>query len=144
MNSQGPIKDYLKYYRVVRHYAKAKYKISQDDLEMLFYLYSEVLFNVTMFIDYEKTFTRDKRRLTRLMDNGWIIEQPGISRVRSKKIYALSIRAKNMIEALYSYLDGSKKLETDPKKNPLFRRKSSYRERKIGEEIIKLNRSLKG
>jgi hypothetical protein len=144
MNSKGPIKDYLKYYRVVRHYATKKYGIKQDDLEMLFFFYSEVLFNVTMFSDYERAFTRDKVRLKRMMDDGWIIEQPGIRRVRSRRIYALSRRAKNMVEVLYEFLDGSKILETDPKKNPLFKRTASYRNRKIGEEIVKMNRTLKG
>ena len=36
-----PSTDYLKYWRVVRYYIRAKYKISTADLDILLFLYSE-------------------------------------------------------------------------------------------------------
>jgi len=144
MESKGPIKDYLKYYRIVRYWAKAKYGIKQDDMEMLFFLYSEHLFDITLFREYEKTLGWDNKRMKRLIEDGWIKPQTQFSRVRAKRIYRLSKKSKNMIKKIYNILDGSEKLETDPKKNPLFRPKARYIDRQVGKEILKLNRSLKG
>ena len=77
------------------------------------------------------------------MDDGWIIEQPGIRRVRSRRIYALSLKAKNMVKKMYNILDGTVTMETNPQINPLFRANAKYRERQVGKEILKLNKSLK-
>lgn len=143
MDSKGPIKDNLKYYRIVRYWVKAKYGVSQDDFEMLLFLYSEPLFDITLFRDYEIIFRWDKKRLKRLMDNGWVIEQDQFSRTRSKKLYSLSTKAKNMIKKVYNVLDGTEKISTDPRKNPLFRPKANYVKRQIGKGIRDLNQSLK-
>ena len=37
--------DYLKYWRVIRYYVKAKYSISTGELDMLLFLYSEDYFS---------------------------------------------------------------------------------------------------
>ena len=48
--------DYLKYYRVIRHYFCAKYKITYPDLELLFFLYSEQYFSTKDFEQYNELF----------------------------------------------------------------------------------------
>ena len=40
-----PTHDYLKYWRVIRYWVKAKYGLSTPDLDMLLFLYSEEMFN---------------------------------------------------------------------------------------------------
>ena len=37
--------DYLKYWRVIRQFTKIKYGLTQSDLDMLFFLYSEKYFD---------------------------------------------------------------------------------------------------
>lgn len=37
----NPSSDYLKYWKVIRYFIKAKYKISTGELDMLLFLYSE-------------------------------------------------------------------------------------------------------
>ena len=44
--------DYLKYWRVVRYFIKAKYKLTQEDLDMLLFLYSEKYFDKSKFKEF--------------------------------------------------------------------------------------------
>ena len=48
-----PSHDYMKYWRVIRYWAKAKYKIGTPDIDMLFFLYSEQIFNKTKFKEFD-------------------------------------------------------------------------------------------
>ncbi len=41
--------DYLKYWRVIRYFIKAKYNLTQADLDILFFLYSESYFSKDRF-----------------------------------------------------------------------------------------------
>ena len=49
-----PTHNYLKYWRVIRYWAKAKYGLTTPDLDMMFFLYSEDYFNKTKFKDFEQ------------------------------------------------------------------------------------------
>ena len=48
-----PDHDFLKYWRVIRFWAQKKYSLSYPDLEMMFFLYSEQIFNKSQFKEYE-------------------------------------------------------------------------------------------
>jgi len=52
-----PTNNYLKYWRVVRYWAKAKYGLTTPDLDMLFFLYSEEYFNKTKFKEFEEVMS---------------------------------------------------------------------------------------
>ena len=41
--------DYLKFWRVIRYYVKAKHQISQADLDIILFLYSEGYFGKEKF-----------------------------------------------------------------------------------------------
>ena len=47
------MKDYLKYWRVVRYFIKAKYNLSQADLDIILFLYSEKYFSKDDFVKLE-------------------------------------------------------------------------------------------
>jgi len=68
--------DYLKYWRVVRYFIKAKYKISEPDLEMLLFLKSERYFTSRNFKEYLELFPWDRKRFNRLLEEEWIVEFP--------------------------------------------------------------------
>ena len=53
----NPREDYLKYWRVLRYFVKAKYKITNTDLDMILFLYSEKYFNKTKFNEFDKILT---------------------------------------------------------------------------------------
>ena len=69
---QEPILDYMKYWRIVRQWAKVKYKLSQEDLDILFFLYSEQYFDKTKFAEFEQVLPWDKKRFKSLLDREWI------------------------------------------------------------------------
>ena len=45
--------DYLKYWRVVKYYVKAKYGLTQAELEMLLFLKSEGYFDKDKFKEFD-------------------------------------------------------------------------------------------
>ena len=67
-----PNHDYLKYWRVVRYWVKAKYNIGTPDLDMLLFLYSEQIFNKDKFVEYNKIMFWDIERFKKLKKDGWI------------------------------------------------------------------------
>ena len=64
--------DYLKYWRVIRQYAKVKYQLNQADLDMLLFLYSEKYFDTSKFTEFNELLSWDKSRFGSLKRRGWI------------------------------------------------------------------------
>jgi len=64
--------DYLKYWRVIRYFIKAKYGLSQADLDMLLFLYSEDYFSKDKFSEFDELLSWDVNRFDRLLRDGWI------------------------------------------------------------------------
>jgi hypothetical protein len=64
--------DYLKYWRVIRQYIKARYELSQADLDMLLFLYSEGYFGKDKFREFAQLVSWDVNRFDRLLTQGWI------------------------------------------------------------------------
>lgn len=105
-------RDYLKYWKVIRTYYKVKHKLTQADIDMLLFLYSERYFNVTTFREYEKLFTWDVERFEKLKKLGWIelfsSKQPGRPAMRSMALYSLSYKAKRMVASMYKKIEEKK------------------------------------
>ena len=64
--------DYLKYWRVIRYFIKAKYGLSQGELEMLLFLRSEKYFSKDSFDEYDELISWDKNRFEKLRKDEWI------------------------------------------------------------------------
>ena len=58
--------DFLKYWRVVRYYIKRKYNLTQADLDILLFLYSEGRFTRQVFKAYEGVVNWEPKRFKRL------------------------------------------------------------------------------
>ena len=56
--------DYLKYWRVVRYFVKAKYGITTAELEMLLFLYSEKYFSKDKFHEFDELISWNVNRFT--------------------------------------------------------------------------------
>ena len=56
-----PKNDYLKYWKVIRYFAKAKYKLNTSDLDMLFFLYSEKYFGKQQFNEFDELIEKKFR-----------------------------------------------------------------------------------
>ena len=66
------MKDYLKYWRVVRYFIKSKYGLTTADLDMLLFLNSEGYFSKDDFYEFNELLSWDKNRFENLRTNGWI------------------------------------------------------------------------
>lgn len=139
-------RDYLKYWKVIREYFKARHNLSQSDIDMLLFLYSERYFNITKFKEYENLFIWDKERFYKLKKEGWIelfaSKQPGRPAMRSTSLYSLSFKAKRMIASMYKKLEGEEIPETICN-NPMFKKNVRYVDKVYKNMIITMNKEIK-
>lgn len=133
-----PSHDYLKYWRIIRYWIKAKYGLTTPDLEMLLFLYSEHLFKKTDFKEYEEIMSWDVNRFDRLLRDGWI----HVWRKRKggeATLYELTYKTKRIIDTIYKKLNG----EEISERNPLFYKNISYADKVYRNAVKKLNESIK-
>ena len=115
-----------------------KYKLTPSKIDMLMFLYSEVYFDTAKYKEYEKLFYWDYTRLSALKRDDWVrVFRKGV-RFKTKAIYSLSPKAKNMIKSFYDKLEGEE-IPTTPQANPLYLKKIPYTHRMYQEFITSLN-----
>ena len=64
--------DYLKYWRVIRYFIKAKYNITQAELDMLLFLRTERFFSKDRFKEFDELLSWNVNRFDKLKRDGWI------------------------------------------------------------------------
>ena len=133
--------DYLKYWRVVRQFIKAKHKLSQSDLDILLFLKSEEYFSKDKFKEFDDLISWEKHRFERLRQEGWI-EVFRKRMGKRKALYQLSQKAKRVTTSIYKYLNG-KEIPTSNDGNPMFLRNVSYTDKVYRNFIIKMNAFIK-
>ena len=136
-----PSHDYMKYWRVIRYWVKAKYKIGTPDIDMLLFLYSEDIFNKTKFNEFEELMSWDVNRFDQLLKNGW---EHVWRKKRGKEttLYELTYKAKRLVNLIYRKLNGEE-IGEDHRTNPLFRKDASFMDKVYRQSIIKLNEERK-
>ena len=129
--------DYLKYWRVIRYYVKSKYNLTQADLDILLFLYSEKYFTRAQFKEFDNLLSWDKKRFDSLLARGWIETfRKNIGRQRA--IYCLGYPATRMIQSIYNKLNGEEipELTSD---SPMFRKNVAYSDKVYRNMIKKMN-----
>ena len=132
--------DYLKYWRVIRYFIKAKYGLNQADLDMLLFLHSEDIFSKDKFKKFDNMLGWDVSRFERLRKDGWI----EIFRNRMgkrKALYQLSYKTQRVITSIYKKLNGEE-ISTSGN-NPMFARNVSYSDKIYRNMIIEMNKFIK-
>ena len=114
-----PEHDFLKYWRVVRFWAKAKYKLSQEDLELLIFLYGSPTFTNDDFNMFNGTMNWDPPRFKNLKRDGWIKKWRNANS-KSKALYHLSYKGKKIVRSVYRKLLGEEHISEDRRRNPVF------------------------
>jgi hypothetical protein len=133
--------DYLKYWRVVREFVKAKHKMSQADLDMLLFLYTEEYFTKEKFDEFNSILSWDTKRFQRLKRLGYIeIFRPHIG--KHAALYDMSFKGKRLVSDIYKKLEGEDIPESE-RRNPLFRNNTKYKNKVYREYIIKMNQERK-
>jgi len=135
------LRDYLKYYRVVRYYFFANHKITYPDLELLYFLNSEKYFSRDDFDKYNELFSWEDRKFYRLTNDGWIDTFRKHNNGK-KTIYKLSYKAVRMLDSLYKKLSGEEIPEA-ASNNPLFHKNVSYTDKVYRNMIKGMNQFIK-
>jgi len=133
--------DYLKYWRVIRQFVKIKYGLTQSDLDILLFLYSEKYFDRGKFEEFDNLLGWDKQRFENLRQADWIV----VFRKRMgarKAIYQLSIKSVRMIQSIYRKLSGEE-IPVSSSNNKMFAKNVSYSDKVYRNMIIEMNKLIK-
>jgi hypothetical protein len=133
--------DYLKFWRVIRYFYKAKFGLNQADLDMLLFLYSEDYFSKDKFIEFDELLSWDEDRFDRLLRDGWIC----VFRRRMgkrKALYEVSYKGKRMITEIYKKLNGDE-LAVGKSYNPMFLKNVSYADKVYRNMIKTMNETIR-
>jgi len=134
-------RDYLKYWKVIREFTKRKYNISQADLDMLLFLYSEEYFCYDDFIRFNKLLTWNKKRFHNLINEKWI-EVFRVKEDRRKAMYTVTYKCRRVIGEMYNKLEG-KEIPSTGENNPMFLKNRSHRDMLYANYISKINEAIK-
>lgn len=134
-------KDFLKYIKVVRAWARHKHGLSLDDFEMLCYLYSEHVFDANQFDQYCQIFGFTQNRRKDLMDKGLVVHfrkpEPG-----KRAIYELSYQAKTIMRQVYDMLQGEKPIPKLSDIKPKNNKPHHFAKRQYDRVIGRLNKDF--
>tara|TARA_R110000796_G_scaffold18115_1_gene55124 strand:+ start:229 stop:663 length:435 start_codon:yes stop_codon:yes gene_type:complete len=133
--------DYLKYWRVIRYFIKAKYGITTADLDMILFLNSEIYFGKDKFKEFNNLLSWDEGRFKRLLRDGWIEvfrKREGVH----KTLYSLSYKTKRVVDSIYKKLNGEE-IPTSQTSNPMFAKNVSYSDKIYRNMIIEMNKFIK-
>ena len=129
--------DYLKFWRVIRYYMKAKHKLSQADLDVILFLYSEGYFGKEKFDQFAELVSWDKERFAYLLRDRWI-ERFRRRGPDGRALYCLSDKAKNVIKDIYRKLSGEE-IPTSMTNNPMFLKNVSYNDKVYRNMVLEMN-----
>lgn len=139
--SKPQINDYLKYWRVIRYFVKAKYNLSTAELDMLLFLYSEEVFSKDRFEEFDNLLGWNVNRFDNLKRDGWI--EVFRKRVGKRKaLYQLSYKCQRVINLIYKRLSGEE-IPTSAVNNPMFARDVKYSDKVYRNMILEMNKLIK-
>lgn len=113
--------NFLKYWRIVRYWAKRKYNITDTDLEILLYLYDLDLFTRNQYKNFEGLLAWDKTRFNDLQTKGYIVQWREGKHKRQAKLYTLSVKAKRICSTVYKKLLQEELIPENKVNNPIFK-----------------------
>ena len=136
-----PPNDYLKYWRVIRYFIKAKYKINTGELDVLLFLYSEKYFSKDKFNEFDELISWDVNRFDKLLRDGWVVvfrKRQG----KKKALYEVSYKGRRMLGSMYKKLSGEE-IPESPSVNPMFLKNVSYTDKVYRNMIIEMNKFIR-
>jgi hypothetical protein len=132
-----PPNDYLKFWRVIRYYMKSKHGLSQVDLDIILFLYSEGYFGKDRYDEFAELVSWEVGRFARLMKDGWI-ERFRRRTPHRKALYQLTYKATRLVLDIYRKLNGEE-IPTSLSANAMFLRNVSYNDKVYRNMIIEMN-----
>tara|TARA_R110000796_G_scaffold196975_1_gene313370 strand:+ start:107 stop:544 length:438 start_codon:yes stop_codon:yes gene_type:complete len=142
MTRKEPVYDYLKYWKVVKQWARAKYNLSTADIEMMLFLYSEGLFTRSQFEEFDEIMSWNKNRFHQMVKDKWIIkwrERKG----KQSTLYELGFSGKRLCTSIYKKLNKEETISEDRRRNPMFNPNTEYSNKVYRKMIKKMNEERK-
>lgn len=136
------IQDYMKYWRVIRHYALTKYDLSTAELDMMFFLKTERLFTRKDFVEYNKIFAWDRKRFEKLLQKGLVEVFRKSRHHRMSNVYQVSLKGRNMLNDIYQKMEGAEFSE-DQRANPFFKSDPSFKDKVYRNQMKKINEAIR-
>tara|TARA_R100001230_G_C5650367_1_gene155603 strand:- start:511 stop:909 length:399 start_codon:yes stop_codon:yes gene_type:complete len=125
----------------VRYFIKAKYGLTQADLDILLFLYSEKYFSKDKFDEFDELISWDEDRFDNLLRDGWLnVFRKKVGNRRT--VYELSYKARRVVGLVYKKLNGEE-LPEHPSVNPLFKNSASYMDKVYRNYIIEMNKFIR-
>jgi len=135
--------DYLKFYSVVKFWASTEYNISVEDIELLFYFYSEPVFTKREFVTYSKATLFKIKNIEDFIKDGLIEEMDGNDKIKTKlnKVYKLSKGGKRKVASIYKKLSMDEGIDQTRKNNKIFIDKgATNKDKNMRQLVIDMNR----
>jgi hypothetical protein len=126
--------DYLKFWRVISYYFRAKHNLTPAELDTILFLYSEKYFDKAKFDEFNELLSWDKRRFEILLRDNWISVFRRKTGTR-RTVYELSHKGVNLCRDIYRKLNGEE-IPTSLNQNSLFSKNVSYTD-KVYRNMIK-------
>lgn len=134
-------RDYLKYWKVIRQFYKVKHGLSQAELDVLLFLFSEGYFDRDRFADFDSLLAWDKDRFNKMLNDGWI--EVFRKRMNGKKsLYQISDKGRNIVMDIYRKLNGEE-IPTSLSQNPMFQKNVSYSDKVYRNMVRDMNNFIR-
>jgi len=133
--------DFMKYWRIIRYYYTQKYEITDRDLDLLLYLYSEKYFTKNDCYLFLQTLPWDKYRFTKLRNKGFIDIHAPANKHRST-IWKMTFKGKKLVASLYAKLNGGT-ISENYQFNRMFLDSAGYAHRTYRNVIKKMNEEIR-
>lgn len=137
-----PKNDYLKYWKTVKQWAKAKYNLTTSQIELMLFLYSEGLFTKDQFEEFKEIMSWDRAMFFNMLKEEWIVkfrERKG----NQATLYELGWKGKRVCAAIYRVLNKEEIISEDRRRNPMFKKNINYGNKIYRKMILKMNKEIK-
>lgn len=134
--------NFMKYWKVIRHWVLRNNDLTAADLDLLFYLHDEKLFNISKVNEYENILNWDSMRFSRLQKKGFIhIWRRGYQ--GEANLYELTHKGKTLLASVYKKLLGVEPIPTSERRNVLFKKNGKYSDKVVAMQVLKFNEEVK-
>lgn len=133
---------FMRWWRVVRYWAKRNYGLTNEDIEIILHLYDRDLFTRQEFRNFEGLLAWDKLRWNRMLSDGLIVQWRDNKRFRRQaKLYTLSVRAKRICHSIYMKLIGEENISESRQNNKIFiKTQATYTDKVYRRAILAMNK----
>lgn len=130
----------LKHYRIIRKWACKNNGLNDADLELLIYLDCVDMFTIKDFKIGTYSYSWDKKRWNKLIQNDWIVVWRNRNRTTQKyNIYKVSFKGKQLINRIYRIMLGEEDLPISKRRNKLIAG-NTYTDKVMTKAIYNVNK----